>query len=464
MPVLTRQPPETEEEKRRRLLGVFGSRPLETSSDVLAPAPMARTPSPSLVDSPSSVPDTSPILRQPDPLNYVPPEPYVIYNNKGRPTGAGGGFSSLSRNQALLEAQQSYKPKGSTKNLLLQLGLSFLRGGLPGVAAGGLQYAADPAGVDRAQMERAMGQTEGAINLDLNRQHRDSQAAVQQAQIEALKRKPLEDAQKAMEQERDNLRQLYNSQPYFDPEKNPQHKAMAARAAQLNMVLPTRDEKDDSQVEWINGQAYRVSRSGRHAPEPLKDTTGQPLVRQAEVPVTEDGLTVTPGQALNYRGQAAQRDASRLDLVGQRQTTATAAQARLQEAQTAADAYQKQLDELDKSAGSITTYEPATTIDKETGTQVVLKNANGGVAYTNKKSAERLQYEQARKDLESKRDAALAEARKAQSEARSIYTPSLQRSGAGPQWSASKWAKANPNGDVSAAKAAARAAGYQVIE
>lgn len=428
MPVLTRKPRETDEERRRRLLSPVIA-PLETSSDVIAPTPITRAPSPMLIDSPVIEPTTSVITRETQPLNNIPSEPYAVYNNKGRPLSAEGGFSQLSRNQTLLEAQQGYKPKGSTKNLLLQLGLGFLRGGLPGVAAGGLQYALDPAATDRAQMQRDMGQTEGAVELDLNRQRIDSQMAEQQARLEVLKRKPIEDAQKAAELERDNLRQVYNAQPYFDPDKNPQHKAIADRARALGLTLPSRDEKDDSQLEWVNGSLQRVSRSGRRPATSATDATGQALVRQTDVPVVEEGLSVTPGQALSYRGQLAQRDAARADLAGQRGATAGAATARMQEAQTAADAYQKQLDELDKSAASITTYEPVTTLDKETGTQVVVKNPTGGVAYTNTKSAERLQYEQARRDLEQKRDAALAEARRAQAEAKSTYVPSIQREG-----------------------------------
>lgn len=56
------------------------------------------------------------------------------------------------------------------------------------------------------------------------------------------------------------------------------------------------------------------------------------------------------------------------------------------------------------------------------------------------------------------------EGRKAQAAGESIPDRPAQASQSGRKWSASRWAKANPSGDVEAAKAAARAAGYQVVE
>jgi hypothetical protein len=56
------------------------------------------------------------------------------------------------------------------------------------------------------------------------------------------------------------------------------------------------------------------------------------------------------------------------------------------------------------------------------------------------------------------------EGRKAQADGESIPDRPAQTSQSGRRWSASRWAKANPSGNVEAAKAAARAAGYTVVE
>src|ERR1043165_3685582 len=124
MAILTRKP-ESEEERRRRLLSPFIPGPPVSEPEFLTPAPITRQPPLAPIESPEIAPAEHLITRETQPLNYIPPEPYVVYNNKGRPTGAEGGFDQLSRNQVLLGAQQDYKPKGSTKNLLLQLGLGL---------------------------------------------------------------------------------------------------------------------------------------------------------------------------------------------------------------------------------------------------------------------------------------------------------------------------------------------------
>lgn len=411
MAILTRKPLETEEERRRRLLFLSISQPPR--------------PTPTSIDSPTALPDNSPLVRQPEPLNYIPPPPYPVFNNKGRPIGAEGGFDQLSRNQTLLEAQQGYQPKGSTKNLLLSMGLGFLRGGLPGVAASGLSYALDPAAIDRAQMERAMGQTQGAIETDLTRRHVDSQMAEQQARLEALKRKPLEDAAKVMEQERDNLRQIYNAQPYFDPERNPQHKAIAERAATLNMTLPSRDEKDDSQLEWVNGSLQRVSRSGRRPVTAATDASGQPLVRQTDVPVIEDGLPVTPGQALNYRGMIGREAQQRSDKAGQSTQERQAHLIARDSAANRAEGFKKQLTDIDAELSRTLSSEP---VLKD---GVPVTDEKGNILYGNQTSDRRRELLQRRDAVQRDYESAIDEANKETKLAESVYVPptggSLQR-------------------------------------
>jgi hypothetical protein len=67
-------------------------------------------------------------------------------------------------------------------------------------------------------------------------------------------------------------------------------------------------------------------------------------------------------------------------------------------------------------------------------------------------------------DLRNKATQLRGDARKAKADAESIPETTGQAKQSGRRWSASKWAAANPGGDVSAAREAARAANYQVIE
>lgn len=410
MAILTRKP-ESEEERRRKLLTPFIPEQPVSQPEFLAPSPMTRQPPMAPIESPEIAPAEHLITRETQPLNYIPPEPYVVRNNKGRPTGAEGGFDQLSRNQVLLEAQRNYKAPLSWKDIGLSMLRGFIGGGVPGAAVGAIDYGLNQDTRNAYAVGGDMRRTQGAIDSDLTRQRVDSQMAEQKAHIEALQRKPLDDASKLMEQERDNIRQIYNAQPYFDPAKNPQHKAIAERAARLGLTLPDRDEKDDSQLEWVNGSLQRVSRSGRRPTATATDATGQPLVRQSEIPVVEDGLTVTPGQALTYRGQIADKtgrgEAERRKYLTDRDT-----------AFSRAEGFKKELQGIDAELGKAPSYEPT----YKDGMPVT--DEKGNILYGTQVSARRRELLDRRSTVQRNYEEAIDQANRAHSQAEGVYVPS----------------------------------------
>lgn len=174
---------------------------------------------------------------------------------------------------------------------------NLLTGGV-GAAVGALAPGATSKLAQRDRIAEASGQLDTAIE----REGRMSQIDSQRAAATARRNAPL-DAEKArQEQERDNLRQLYNAQPYFDPDKNPEHRALRDRAAVLGMALPRRDEKDNNQLEYNDSdELLLVPRNGGPA-RPVFDQSGKPVKRRATRNLqlghrlAPDGITVIQTQ------------------------------------------------------------------------------------------------------------------------------------------------------------------------
>lgn len=229
----------------------------------------------------------------------------------GKPLEVIGSDDPLEKSRALLEAQQGYKAPISKKDMAIQALFGFLRGGIPGAIVNTAQYGLDPNYRTDVAMGRGIANTENQINRELIVRGKTNDLLNDQslreyrgAQTDILTREPEREAAKLAEQERDNVRQVYNSLPFFDAINNPQHKAIADRAAKLGIMLPNRDEKDNWVLEKVNGELKRVSK----ATGKVVDTG---LVNRADVPVEEDGLTVTPGQALLARSNRENREYQR---------------------------------------------------------------------------------------------------------------------------------------------------------
>lgn len=235
-----------------------------------------------------------PLLSRPLELPQLKRVPSVVHS-EGRPTPIVLGTNDpeqqiLARRRAL----EAYQPqKESKKSLALRAGLSILRGGLVG-EGGVADTLLGPAGAfDRRGKDRAWQQGQIAqADESLGRMRTDRRAGLQdrllESQVEKARTAPLE-------QERDNIRQIYNSQPYFDPNRSPDHRALRARAQALGMTLPSRDEKENFSLQWRGGELKRVnSRTGEvlGLSEPFVDPTRVPTV----VNIGGKDFNVTQGQ------------------------------------------------------------------------------------------------------------------------------------------------------------------------
>jgi hypothetical protein len=243
----------------------------------------------------------------------------MITRHNGRPVGTIGDADPLTRDRALLESQLAYKAPRSAKDALIATALGFLNRGVGGAIGGLADYELNPQTRNEYAVGNDVAATQGRIQREvLSRNQENSLANAQversykRAEAEHLTREPDRLAAQSKEQERDNLRQLYNSLPDFS-RSNPQHKAIADRAAALGLVLPDREAKDETTIEKINGQLLAVNRKTRTATPVTRD--GQPLVNQSEVPtkVTIDGqeFTVSQSQAANALATRGQREYQR---------------------------------------------------------------------------------------------------------------------------------------------------------
>lgn len=386
MAILTRKR-ETEEERRRKLLAPFVASPPVDEPAFFTPPPITRQPPLTPIESPDIAPAENLITREIQPLNVIPPPasspdftnvPDILYR-KGEPVSVSGG-DPLQAQLALLERQQAIEPKSqSWKQQLLRVGLGFLDRGIPGAAYTLLQDRIDPTGPDRARLQQRQGETLQRINqtLQLGR----AQSGLQN---EALDR----------EIERAKLSR---------PSPLPNVQTEAGVDAEGNAIQMERDPFTGAwKPSTVNGQPLI-----RKRPEPPKAEA-----ETVEINVGGQLLRVRPDQALNYYGMIGQQGLQREDKAGQGEAQLSAARTRLEQAQTAAAAYQEQLKRLDESAASILTYEPDG-YDSATNT----------TTYSNKKTSDREQYETARQALQRKLDDAVEEARKARSEAAGVYVP-----------------------------------------
>jgi hypothetical protein len=242
--------------------------------------------------------ETGPWTYTPEPVEMAPMYGSKLEALRGAP------------DSRIVETEGGYNaepPKRMGRGKAIGLGLlrGLSMGGLGGLLAGGLVGAISPGSVQKFERRQEIGQAQNEAAQDMQTQRVGLQNADLASEIEArnaaTRGLPSLQRQKTEEAERDNLRQLYNAQPAFNADSNPQHRAMAERAKVLGIVLPNRDEKDNWALEWVDGRLQRVSRrSGEIVP------TG--LTRSTDVPVVEDGLTVTPGQALLARAQTAKLD------------------------------------------------------------------------------------------------------------------------------------------------------------
>jgi phage-related minor tail protein len=273
-------------------------------------------------------------------------------------------------------------------------------------------------------MDQQIARTQGRIEQGLGQQRYEAQTQ------ELLSRPALENA-KLAEQERDNLRALYEKQPYFDAVNNPEHRQLAEQAAKLGLQLPNRRGPVET-FEGMDAQGNTVLYerdpvSGASHPAMVNN---QPLIRKPapeKVGVDIDGrrLTVTPAEALGYYGQIGRQDRETEGQIGRSEAERRALQTKMDQAKTAADSIQQQIAQLDEAAKQITSYVPLTQIDKETGALTVVKNPDGSIAYDTKaKSPERLQYEQQRKALQEQLEVAQREWNTANIALQGVYTPS----------------------------------------
>lgn len=283
----------------------------DTSVLLRRPDPLAPIASPAPAPSMELIP-RQPIQPLPVPAEVAPPviprPPMIEYNNKGRPLGiaAESGGDPLAQNQALLEAQQSYKPKGSTKDLLLGLAAGFMRGGLPGVAMSGLNYAQNPGGMAQARMDQEIDRTQGNIQRDLIGRKTQSGLLDDQTNREykemLIKRTPNVQTQEAIDPATGNTVQME-----YDPETKTYVPSKTANGPLITRT-PKPPEKPDETVEInVGGQILRVKpdaalgyygQLGRREDEQLgAQASAQAALSQAEQAAADHQQKVTQASA-----------------------------------------------------------------------------------------------------------------------------------------------------------------------
>jgi hypothetical protein len=196
--------------------------------------------------------------------------PLVRHDSKGRPVGV--SMHAPDKAKAEIEVNrelQDYEPqKGGLKEWFKHFGQNFLKGwgatgspigGVGSAAVGGAIDAIDRTAADRDWKRVALGQSDDRIEQNLKREVHD-------AQIDAIRRKPETERRAQSEKEIDNLRQIWNSLPSFDPDHNPEHKALASQAKRLGYTLPRKDDKDSLSSEWgDDGRLYVINKRTRQA-------------------------------------------------------------------------------------------------------------------------------------------------------------------------------------------------------
>jgi hypothetical protein len=124
---------------------------------------------------------------------------------------------------------------GRLKSALLGALRGYAGGGLGGAIAGGLGGAIDKSSDEKFARQRELGQVGGRIQVAQARQK-------EQATIDALRRKPLDEQAKRDEAEWDDLRQVWSGLPEFDPKStDPEIQQMVVAARRLGKVLPKKE-------------------------------------------------------------------------------------------------------------------------------------------------------------------------------------------------------------------------------
>jgi hypothetical protein len=198
----------------------------------------------------------------------------------------------LLRDREVMPPENMSRKKAALFGFLRGLSSGDLLTGGVGAAVGALV----PGATSRLAQRDKISDASGQLDTALEREGRRSEIDTKRAAAATRRNAPAE-------AEKDNLRQLYNSQPYFDPDKNPEHRALRDRAAALGMILPKRDEKDNNQLEYNDsGELLLVPRNGGPA-RPVLDESGQPVKRRATRSnlqlgqrLAPDGITVIQTQ------------------------------------------------------------------------------------------------------------------------------------------------------------------------
>jgi hypothetical protein len=225
--------------------------------------------------------------------------PTVRYDSKGRPQGVSmHAPDKVAAEQDVNQAIRDYQPqKAGAKEFLKHTLGSFLGGysrhgslmeGVGSAAGTALIDTFDREAPDKTWQQVALGQSDARLNDNLQRE-------AAKAKIEAIRSKPHDEQYKRDEAERDNLRQTYNQLPNFDPDNNPEHAQIAARARALHLTLPKRDEKDQTALVKSNGRYYLVDKRRKSA-IPVDDVP----VNEGDVPKTinVNGIDFTVPQSV----------------------------------------------------------------------------------------------------------------------------------------------------------------------
>lgn len=420
--------PKGADEATPKIRVAFGAKGLSGVQDPKpAPAPQLNPPQPGqVVRPPESIADPAAT------------RPYKVGINVGGLKGADRGLAELEmmrqkplsseledRGDTIGYGVPRGKPRG-TKSRLAASGkgalLGLERGGPIGALIGAITGGVSPITIDKQLAERALMKKEAQVG-------RQMEIEKGKAQIDEIRARS--GPEKQREAERDNLRQAWQailaSGQVFDPD-NPEHKQIHDRAAELGIPLPYGSKYRKEGVPLIRERqnadgtvsTLKSDDNGKTWVE-IEDLKAQPK------PTAKDGEGLTPYQN-------SQRQAKAADLVS-----------RIERGRSTATDWQKKLDaEPDSNYKSYWEEERDKALGDATQAAIELREGYGDL------------YEAGEGEADTR-------GRKWPYYKPKSVSASPQSSG-GRSWSASKWAAANPGGDVEAAKRAAAAKGYRVVE
>lgn len=227
----------------------------------------------------------------------------VIYGPQGQPRSAAGGADDLERQQAYLNALQSYKPENHNsrlKSILIGLGRGYLQGGLVGAVTGGVAHGVDPSLDEKYANERDIAKTSRAVAQGITYKQSQSKLA------DDASKRALEDAQafKALNPTYRPTAPITTDQGIFDRNPDGSLKPLIDPTTKKPLTHATTQGNYEGKkyVPDPQNPNHRIAETWRF------DAKGNPVAKVGEQSESlVDGAWISSGQATTAKATAGQR-------------------------------------------------------------------------------------------------------------------------------------------------------------